>query len=601
MNIRPVLSVYAFVAAMSVLIATAQNIVGNPTASQAINQPSGTTLTLNRVVASAGVINGACVVDGQIYTTIASAYNDTTNCKGTILIPPGYSETLSAPLTLNRSNTVVHFLGSATITQGVNPVVIPAGVQQVSITSDFLVGGNGKPTGSVTGVTFQGYSGSGAAFQIGSTGACTGQCSSGANNVVNVYLKGITVALTSAPMGAIGVQLARVQQFSLDSIGIYGGSASSQVGILLDGTGYFTGIGEINFLNMIFNPNAPSAVGIRAQNATTDTLITGGSMDLFGTQSVCFDANGVSSFAELIFYSPNCDQAGTALTAEGANANAKGDIRIDGNIQSAGTLANFDSHTSGNKIRFINATGGTVVDNGYGNSVEFPPSAQVHSDQWQTVASSLYWGTVHTTTNVIRIWLAANNTFLGGEGTGALMINNGNGTGGVYIYNGGTTVVGRIDSGGNATFNGNLTVQGTKSFRIDDPLDPERKYLYHAAVESPDMKNIYDGVVTLGPRGTAVVRLPAYFEALNKDFRYQLTCIGGAAPVYVAHEIERNRFVIAGGRSGLKVSWQVTGIRHDPYANSHRMVVEREKAGEDSGLPSDLEPPVQKKASAGQY
>lgn len=598
MKIRPILGVYAFVAAMSVLVAPAQNIVGNPSSSQAINQPSGTTLTLNRVVASAGVIGGACVVDGQIYTTIASAYNDTTNCKGTILIPPGYTETLSAPLTLGRSNTVVHFLGSAVITQGVNQVVIPPGVDQVSVVSDLIVGGSGFGDG---GVTFQGYSGTGAAFQIGSSGACTGSCSASGNNVVNVYLKGIDIDFTSAGKGAVGIELARVHDFQVESVGIFGGSQPNQVGILLDGTGYFTGIGEINFPNILSNSSATNAVGIRAQNATTDTLIRGGSMDLFGTQTVCFDANGASSFAELIFYAPNCDQASTALSGEGQYVNVKGDIRIDGNIQSAGTLANFDSHTSGNKIRFINATGGTVVDNGYGNSVEFPPSAQVHSDQWQTVASSLYWGTVHTTTNVIRIWLAANNTFLGGEGTGALMINNGNGTGGVYIYNGGTTVVGRIDSGGNATFNGNLTVQGTKSFRIDDPLDPERKYLYHAAVESPDMKNIYDGVVTLGPRGTAVVRLPAYFEALNKDFRYQLTCIGGAAPVYVAREIEHNRFVIAGGRSGLKVSWQVTGIRHDPYANSHRMVVEREKAGEDSGLPSDLEPPVQKKASAGQY
>jgi hypothetical protein len=50
-----------------------------------------------------------------------------------------------------------------------------------------------------------------------------------------------------------------------------------------------------------------------------------------------------------------------------------------------------------------------------------------------------------------------------------------------------------------------------------------------------------------------------------KDFRYQLTCIGGSALVYISEEIKNNRFAIAGGKQGLKVSWQVTGIRKDPY------------------------------------
>ena len=43
----------------------------------------------------------------------------------------------------------------------------------------------------------------------------------------------------------------------------------------------------------------------------------------------------------------------------------------------------------------------------------------------------------------------------------------------------------------------------------------------HSFVESPDMKNIYDGVVTTDPDGNAKVQLPDWFEALNKDFRNQ--------------------------------------------------------------------------------
>lgn len=147
---------------------------------------------------------------------------------------------------------------------------------------------------------------------------------------------------------------------------------------------------------------------------------------------------------------------------------------------------------------------------------------------------------------------------------------------------------GRIRGGsavfGSATILGNLTVNGTISksaggFKIDDPLDPEHKYLNHSFVESPDMKNIYDGVAVLNERGEAEVRLPDYFQALNKDFRYQLTCIGGEAAIYVAREIENNRFLIAGGTPGLKISWQVTGTRNDEYARTHRILVEETKQG----------------------
>jgi hypothetical protein len=121
------------------------------------------------------------------------------------------------------------------------------------------------------------------------------------------------------------------------------------------------------------------------------------------------------------------------------------------------------------------------------------------------------------------------------------------------------------------------------SFKIDHPLDPTNKNLYHSFVESPDMMNVYNGNVVLDENGEAWVVLPEWFEALNRDFRYQLTCIGGFAQVYVADEVASNRFRIAGGTPGLKVSWQVTGIRHDPYADAHRIQVEEMKKPEQRG------------------
>lgn len=129
---------------------------------------------------------------------------------------------------------------------------------------------------------------------------------------------------------------------------------------------------------------------------------------------------------------------------------------------------------------------------------------------------------------------------------------------------------------GDMHISGNLT-KGGGSFKIDHPLDPANKFLSHSFVESPDMMNVYNGNVVLDANGQTAVELPNWFEALNKDFRYQLTCIGGFAPIYIAEEISNNQFKISGGSPGLKVSWQVTGIRHDPYAEKHRIPVEEEK------------------------
>jgi hypothetical protein len=122
-----------------------------------------------------------------------------------------------------------------------------------------------------------------------------------------------------------------------------------------------------------------------------------------------------------------------------------------------------------------------------------------------------------------------------------------------------------------------ILFKGGGAFRIDHPLDPENKYLAHSFVESPDMKNIYDGVAVFDEAGVAVVTLPDWFEALNGDFRYQLTPMGAAFVPYVAEEIAGNQFKVGGGIPGKMVSWQVTGIRHDAFANANRIQVEELK------------------------
>jgi trimeric autotransporter adhesin len=137
-------------------------------------------------------------------------------------------------------------------------------------------------------------------------------------------------------------------------------------------------------------------------------------------------------------------------------------------------------------------------------------------------------------------------------------------------------------------FHGEVDVDGSffatdKHFKIDHPLDPANKYMVHASVESAERMNIYDGTIVLDDAGEATVTLPDWFEALNRDFRYQLTSIGGFAPIYVAEKIHDHRFRIAGGHAGMEVSWQVTGTRHDPYADAHPMRVEEEKPANERG------------------
>ena len=137
---------------------------------------------------------------------------------------------------------------------------------------------------------------------------------------------------------------------------------------------------------------------------------------------------------------------------------------------------------------------------------------------------------------------------------------------------------------GKVHVNGNLSKSGG-AFTIDHPLDPKNKTLSHSFVESPERMNVYNGNVALGTDGKAIVSLPAWFAALNKDYRYQLTAIGGAAPnLHIAREIQDNGFEIAGGTAGLKVSWQVTGVRQDAWAKANPLVVEEAKPDAQRGL-----------------
>lgn len=179
-----------------------------------------------------------------------------------------------------------------------------------------------------------------------------------------------------------------------------------------------------------------------------------------------------------------------------------------------------------------------------------------------------------------------------GRALNALLTNNASNGTAVYAQVGGAGARAgqfvNLGGGTAASFTGSVDISGTLSkgggsFKIDHPLDPANKFLLHSFVESPDMMNLYNGNTVTDSDGFASIELPDWFETLNRDFRYQLTVIGSFAQAIVAEEVQNNRFVIRTSAPAVKVSWQISGVRQDAWAQAHRIPVELEKTEAERG------------------
>jgi hypothetical protein len=249
-----------------------------------------------------------------------------------------------------------------------------------------------------------------------------------------------------------------------------------------------------------------------------------------------------------------------------------------------GALAEVDA-SNAMVLGSIKGVNGAAADTTVGIGTTTPVLSGLSDGSTTTlnvVGNNTYVPLVVQSPSTFGTWMLLNNTSSGGKDWAILSAASGDAEGagnlGITNFTGSSTIY----LEGNVNVTGNLS-KGGGSFKIDHPLDPADKYLYHSFVESPDMMNIYNGNIFTDKRGLATVTLPDYFGALNRDFRYQLTVIGQFAQAIVLKKLNHNRFTIKTSKPDVEVSWQVTGIRQDAYANAHRIPVEENKPPQEQG------------------
>jgi hypothetical protein len=271
----------------------------------------------------------------------------------------------------------------------------------------------------------------------------------------------------------------------------------------------------------------------------------------------------------------------TPLTVQTGTFNPYGIMHTNGTVQLStylssdtgwfGTKSNHDLAFFANdstQLMTIKPTGKV----GIGTSL---PLSQLHVMETNSSGEAIRGQTTSAFSTGIR-GLGNNTSGVGLWGNGHIAVNGDGVDYGVW---------GSTAGAGYALFaSGNTGATGTKSFVIDHPLDPANKTLLHYSTEAPEPLNTYSGVVVIDSNGGATIDLPEYCEAINKDFRYQLTAVGAPMPgLYVASKVDHNQFRIAGGRAGMEVSWSVTGVRNDAWVRAHGAPVERAKSAEERG------------------
>jgi len=508
--------------------------------------------------------------------------NGTTNVRGSLTLPATGTATATAGKNSQPQDFIASVFNSSTSTavaQKFQWQAEPAGNDTVTASGSLnLLYGSGTTAPSETGLS------------INSSGVLTfgaGQTFPGTGTVTNVASG---AGLTGGPITGSGTL--RIATGGVTNAMLQNSSVKVVAGTGLTGGGAVA-LGGTTTLSL-----SSAVPTLAANNAFT------GSNSFKGTQRI----NGALGINEPPFAAPFQVSGAGLITGEFDNTTQTARIRLNGKSGSGGDVIYQANGTSlfgvysiaPNTLGFYPGDGSSAsmfINNGYVGIGTTTPAAMLEVAELAQFDTGIVATGIGSHGNLKQFAAAllsggADLPFGNGGGPGLVASGGssnctqcvGIGGDGIDVFAG----LGNALNGYAGYFTGTVEVAGnlsksSGSFKIDHPLAPADKYLYHSFVESPDMMNIYNGNVMIGAGGEATVDLPEWFGTLNRDFGYQLTCVGGFAPVYVAEEITNNRFRIAGGKPGLKFSWQVTGIRQDAWANAHRIPVEEAKPERERG------------------
>jgi hypothetical protein len=335
--------------------------------------------------------------------------------------------------------------------------------------------------------------------------------------------------------------------------------------------------GEAAVISAYSTGSTGASYGVYATGATglygggTDGVAGAGSIvGVSGSSTSGTGVSGTSTSGSGVFGQSMSDPGvnGNSTNSYGVYGTSPNSYGVNGHsINSYGVYASSDNNDG--LIATSNAHVGVIGQSTTGEGVD----GDSQSSNGVAGISGTGYGVYGQSSHLAGVWGTSNS----GDGV------DGTSTSGYGVYGSSTGNYAGYFSG-NVHVTGNCCAMGQGTTQIDDPLDPANKVLNQSVVASPDMLEVYRGHVTLDAAGSATVQLPAYFEALNRDFDYQLTPVGAPMPnLYIAQEVQGNSFKIAGGKPGGKVSWQVTGTRNDPYAQAHPIQPEQAKPTGEQG------------------
>jgi hypothetical protein len=298
--------------------------------------------------------SGVPSVNGIQYPNLGTAY--AAGCP--VVVPDGYTETLTSNLVLSKPNCGFIFQGSATITMGTNQVLIGT---TAGLAGPFIIGY--APSGTIPqagalgangGVQFI-YTGTQTAFVVGG---------SSVTPVNGLRLENFSIDLRQAGSSAIGIDLLNVNGGGT----IYGiliagdGRSTSRVGLQTDNGGGFTGDLTVRDLNIY-----GTKIGVLLNDSTEE-------MTFIGTQITNFTIGGIGidfagSDAENsanTFYGGVCNPGtGIGVKFDGFSTANIVEMAIQG---SPNTSVSFGASATQNFVRYLGTAAPIISDSSNGSN-----------------------------------------------------------------------------------------------------------------------------------------------------------------------------------------------------------------------------------------